>query len=116
MKNYIFRTTTTMKEYNNRKWWIDRDIVTDKYITAENVTAALEQYRTEVENKHYITISNNALKNKSPMYIDTVDGDVKQVGFVITGKTEFEDRDKRKWSTQYIDLWVNIITVVDTEF
>ena len=49
------------------------------------------------------------------MYIDTVDGDVKQVGFVITGKTEFEN-DNHKWSTQYIDLWVNIITVVDTEF
>lgn len=115
MKNYIFRTTTTMKEYNNKKWWIDSGIVTDKYITAENVTAALEQYKTDVENKHYITISNNALKNKSQMYVDTVNGDSKQVGFVITGKTEFEN-DNHKWTAQYIDLWVNIITVIDTEF
>lgn len=21
--NYIFKTTATMKEYNNKKWWID---------------------------------------------------------------------------------------------
>ena len=25
--NYIFKTTTTMKEYNNKKWWIDGDII-----------------------------------------------------------------------------------------
>lgn len=58
-------------------------------------------------------ISNNAIKNKSEMYIDTQDG-AKQVGYVITGKTEFEDRDNSRWSTQYIDLWVEILTVVDT--
>ena len=115
MKNFIFRTTTTVKAYNDEKWWINGDVVTDKYITAENVTTALEQYRAEVENEHYITISNNALKNKSPMYVDTVNGDPKQVGFVITGKTEFED-DNHKWTAQYIDLWVEIITVIDTEF
>ena len=27
MNNYIFKTTTTMKEYNNKKWWVDSDIV-----------------------------------------------------------------------------------------
>ena len=34
--------------------------------------------------------SNNALKRRSPMYIDGKDGEPVQVGFVITGKTEFD--------------------------
>ena len=50
------------------------------------------------------------------MYIDTVSGDSKQIGFVITGQCEFEDRYNYKWSKQYIDLWVSILTVIDTDF
>lgn len=41
---------------------------------------------------------------------------VKQVGYVITGKAEFDKGDYSGWSTQYIDLWVTILTVVDTVF
>ena len=67
-------------------------------------------------NGDYIEISENALRCKNPMYIDTPTGEAKQVGYVITGKTEFEDRENYRWSTQYIDLWVTIITVIDTEF
>ena len=116
MKKYLFKTTATMKEYNNKKWWIDSKIVRDKYINAEDINKALEKYKSLVEEKEYITISNNAIKNKSPMYVDTKDGDTKQVGYVITAKTEFQDNDNYKWSTQYIDLWVTILTIEDTEF
>lgn len=49
MKNYIFKTTTTMKEYNFKKWWIDGDIITEKRITAANLAAALEKYREIIE-------------------------------------------------------------------
>lgn len=115
MKNYIFRTTATMKEYNRCKWWIDSDIVTEKRIGAETVADALEIWREQVEEQHYITVSKNAIKNKSEMFVDTDNG-VKQVGYVITGKTEFENRDNYKWSAQYIDLWVTILTVIDTDF
>ena len=116
MKKYIFKTTTTMKEYNREKWWIDSGIVREIQVEAENVKQALEKYRAIVEKSHYITISNNAIKNKSPMYVDTASGGTKQVGYVITGKTEFEDRENYRWSTQYIDLWVRILTVTDTNF
>lgn len=116
MKKYLFKTTATMKEYNNKKWWIDSNIVRDKYINAENINKALEQYKNLVEEKEYITISNNAIKNKNPMYVDTTDGNTKQVGYVITAKTEFQDNDNYKWTTQYIDLWVEVLTIEDTEF
>ena len=114
--NYIFKTTATMKEYNNKKWYIDGGIVSDMRINADSVENALEIYRERVEEKHGITISKNAIKNKSEMFVDLSDGSVKQVGYVITGKTEFDRGDYSGYSTQYIDLWITILTVVDTVF
>lgn len=113
---YIFKTTATMKEYNNKKWYIDGDIVSDMRIDADSVKNALEIYRERVEEKHYINIFKNALENKSKMFIDTSDESTKQVGYVITGKTEFDKGDYTGYSTQYIDLWITILTVVDTAF
>ena len=77
---------------------------------------ALEIYRERVNEKYYISISQNAMKNKSEMFSDLQDGETKQVGYVITGKTEFDKGDYTGYSTQYIDLWVTILTVVDTAF
>lgn len=116
MNTYIFKTTATMKEYNSKKWWIDSGIVRDITIHATTIAEALEQYREQVKEKYYIEISNNALKNKNPMFVDDKNGVAVQVGYVITGKTEFENRENYRWSTQYINLWVTIITVIDTEF
>lgn len=114
--NYIFKTTATMKEYNNKKWWIDGDIISDMRINADSVENALEIYRERVEEKHYISISRNAIKNKSEMFVDTPDEGTKQIGYVITGKTEFDKGDYTGYSIQYIDLWVTVLTVVDTAF
>lgn len=111
---YIFNTVVTMKTYNNKKWWIDPDIITEKMIEADTIDAALERFRAPVEEKHYIFISNNAMKNKNPIYMDIENGE-KQTGFVITGKTYFQT-DSGRWVSNYIDLWVDILTVVDTEF
>ena len=116
MKTYIFKTEATMKEYNNKKWWIDSGIVRDIQVEAESTKDALLKYRDIVNDKYCIGISNNAIKNKQPMYVDTKNGDSKQIGYVITGKTEFEDEKNYKWSTQYIDLWITILTVIDTDF
>ena len=105
-----------MKEYNNKKWYIDGGIISDMRINADSVKNALEIYRERVEEMHYISISENAIKNKSEMFADLSDGSVKQVGYVITGKTEFDRGDYSGYSTQYIDLWITILTVVDTVF
>lgn len=114
MTNYIFKTKTTMKPYNNEKWWIDSDLIREIRIQAENLRDALMEYKEYVSEAAGVEISNNALKNKEPMYVDTQD-EAKQVGYVITGKTDFEDRENYRWSSQYIDLWVTILTVVDTD-
>lgn len=104
---YRFETTATMKEYNSKKWWIDSGIVRPVEVEAEDLIMAVEVWRQIVQDKYYIEISNNAIRNKSPMYVDTADGP-KQVGFVITGKTEFKKGNYGGWSTQYIDLWVSV--------
>lgn len=114
-KTYVFKTTTTMKEYNHDKWWIMDDIVKTFETTASTLSEALKGFQKFVEDTAYITISNNALKTKSPMYRDTKDG-TKQVGYVITGQTDFEDRDNYRWSKQYIDLWVSISQKSDIDF
>ena len=113
---YRFETTATMKEYNNKKWWIDSDIVRPVIIEADNLKTALQIWRDKVQERDYIKISNNALKSRSPMYIDGKNGEPVQVGFVITGKTEFDKGNYSGYTTQYIDLWVEILTIVDTVF
>lgn len=115
MAEYIFKTAATMKPHNNKNWWIDRDIIPEKRIAADNVNQALAVFAELVEDNHYISISKTALKNKAEMYRDTVSGEAVQVGYVITGKTEFQ-RDTGAWSTQYIDLWVEILTISPTQF
>lgn len=72
--NYIFKTTATMKEYNNKKWYIDGGIVSDMRINADSAENAFEIYRERVEEKHCIIISKNAIKNKSEMFVDLPDG------------------------------------------
>ena len=114
MKNYIFKTITTMKKYNNKKWYIDSDVIPEFQIKTTSINEALLKYKEFVYKEGIINISDNALKTKQKMYVDTIDGS-KQVGYVITGQTEILC-ENYKWSKQYVDLWVRIFTVVDTEF
>ncbi len=98
-----------MKPHNKDLYWILDDCVPTITIEAENIKSALIEYAKEV-GKEYIEISKSALKKKRNMYIDT-SASAKQVGYVITGKTGFENHGK--WISQYIDLWVRISEVKD---
>lgn len=114
MTTYIFKTNVTMKEYNRGKWWIDNDIIKDFRVDAENLKEALKLYVNHAADS-YITITKNALKNKSAMYIDTNAGTI-QTGYVITGATDFEKENYSGWSKQYIDLWVEVLEVTTPDF
>lgn len=111
MNTYLFTTRTTMKLHNSKNWWIDRNIVEPIYISAEHLDNALKEYAKIVNDDYCISISKNALKNKSPMYIDRIDGTTEQVGYVITGKTLFDKGDYSGYTEQYIDLWTDIKVV-----
>ena len=116
MSIYRFETTATMKPHNNKKWWIAPDIVRPVKIEAADLKTALQLWRDKVIERDYIQISNNALKSRNPMYIDGKDGEKVQIGYVITGKTEFDKGDYTGYSTQYIDLWVTVQIVTIPEF
>ena len=117
MKKFMFETDATMKEYNCKNWWIDRDIIPAMTIQAETLKSALEMYRQRVNDNYTIEISNNALKTKQAMYRDCKDGSTKQVGFVITGKDDyFLDETRNKYTTQYINLWIEIVEISDIDF
>ena len=115
MNTYRFETTATMKPHNNKNWWIDPGIVRPVKIQAENVKAALQLYRETVESRDYIQISNNAIKNPAPMFIDQKDGDPLQVGYVITAATDIY-RDDSTSTKQYIDLWVDVSRLAPVDF
>lgn len=108
---FIFKTTTTMKSYNNKKFYINSDYIDNETIETKTVAQALKIFCDKIYAKYYISVSKNALKNRRKMCIDTKNGP-KQIGYVITGKTDFESNGE--WSDQYIDLWVEILTVFDT--
>lgn len=110
---FLFKTATTMKPYNDKKWWIDKNTMPEAYINAVSLKEALTKYQKRAE-ENGITISNSALKTAEPMYVDS-DGETKQVGLVITASTDFYDS-YNSCSKQYIELWTEILTLVDTEF
>lgn len=113
---YKFYTNVTMKPHNADKWWIMSDYVKPIEIAAGSIKEALTQFVNELSKKYYIQISKTALKNKQPMYIDDKAGNTKQVGYVITGSTDFQDDNSGKWVSQYIDIWTEIKEERDIEF
>lgn len=112
---YLFDTVVTMKEYNRDKWWIDSNIVKPLEIVADSIGDALKQYAAIVQDKACIDVSKTAIKNKNKMYRDSKTGETKQVGYVMTGSTLF-DKNGSGWSKQFIDLWIEIKTLIDTDF
>lgn len=109
---FQFKTSATMKPYNCKRWWIDSGIVREITVEADDMEKALGRYREIVSDDYGIRISKNAMDTKEPMYRDTAAGESLQVGYVITGKTDFND-DYRGWVAQYIDLWVSVSVVMN---
>lgn len=111
---FIFDTTTTMKDYNCEYYWIAENLVERMTIEAETLDEALKKYQAELNENGAVDISDNALKMKKPMYKD-VKNVPKQSGYVITGKTWFTNTFGNE-VRQYVDLWVEVLTVIDTRF
>ena len=116
MATYRFDTTTTMKPHNREKWWIAPDMVRPIEVQADSVTEALNLWRNIVQERDYIEISRNAIRNKQPMYTEYKDGRTERTGYVITGKTDFDKGDYTGYCSQYIELWVHIAVVTIPDF
>ena len=99
---YFFKTYTTIKEHYNNRYWVDNSIVKDIAEESESIQKAIERYKGIVEKECYINISKNAIKKKENIYRDNIKGESMQVGYILTGKTEIENK------MVYLDLWIEI--------
>lgn len=106
---YLFKTQTTMKKYNCEQYWIDNNFIHNITIQADNIKEAFQKYVDLVNKEFYGVISKNALKHKQPMYIDDENGETQQIGYVLTGYIDIENKNGTGYTKQYIDLWVEII-------
>lgn len=115
MTSYLFRTACEMKHYNCDKWYIMRDYVKNIIINSESIKNALEQYRKILNDKYCISVSDNAMKRKEPIYGDESEtGCAIQTGYILTGKTGFESRSYNiPYTEQYIEVWVTINTIAN---
>lgn len=108
MKNFLFKTDTTI---NDNNYWIDRDYIKQMNIEAETVKEALNIYAEDIEERFYVNISKSALKNKDIMYRHSKTKESFQVGYVISALTEIQ-RDNGSWVKKYLSLWVEIEEVI----
>ena len=105
---YSFNTSTTLKEKDREKWWLDNDLVKTIELDASNLCEALEKYRKIVNDTYCVQISKNAIQKKEKMFQEIKPGGPsKQIGYVITGSTCFE-REHGGFVNKFIDLWIEI--------
>ena len=115
-KQYSFNTSTTVKEKDRGKWWLNNDLVRTIELEAISLCEALEKYRQIVNDRTDVRISKNAIHKKQNMFIDRRFGErSKQIGYVITGSTYFE-RENGIFVNKFIDLWVEIRVISYPDF
>lgn len=61
---YSFKTSTTLKEKDRGKWWLDRYLVRTIELEASSLCEALEKYRQVVNDTYCVQISKNAIQKK----------------------------------------------------
>lgn len=115
MPTYLFTTSATVKEADRNHWWIDSNIIPPVRVSAESMKEALRKYGEITDARYGVSVSENAIRNRNPMYIDKKSGESLQIGYVITGKTLF-DNDHSGYVEKYVDLWITIETISEPEF
>ena len=115
-KQYSFNTSTTVKEKDRGKWWLNNDLVRTIELEAISLCEALEKYRQIVNDRTDVRISKNAIQKKEKMFIDRRFGErSKQIGYVITGST-WAERENGVFVNKFIDLWVEIRVISYPDF
>lgn len=104
MKTYLFSPDIIM---NTSGYWIDRDFIKSQKISSLYVNGAIESFRGICKDNG-IDISDNAVKTKQPIMVDTKDGKSVQVGFIFKASTETYNDLKRKYVKFRLEIWVEI--------
>ena len=107
-----YQFTKPQIRVTTKGYWHDNTIDTI-VVQAKSIKEAINKWADVVEDKDYIKISKTARKSPEKMYVDTPDGNAKQVGFVFTASTEIQDDRTGKWKKVNLKLWTNVNILQD---
>lgn len=109
MKTYLFSTQVTE---NSSDFWIDSKIVSNFKVDANDINEAKHKFFDFVYSSSYITISKTQQKKANKIYVDTKEGETKQIGWVFIGSTEIDFGNQ--WRKRFVSLWVSVNELVNT--
>ena len=107
MSIYLFESTTICK---NPRFWIADDIIRRKKIAAATLAEACERY-AEAAAAAGVEISKTQQKRPEKIYIDDIDGNTQQCGYLFKATTDIYDEERRKWTKCRAEIWAKIYEV-----
>ena len=104
MSIYLFESTTICK---NPRFWIDEDIIRRKKIAAATIAEACEKYAEEAAFAG-VEISKTQQKRHKKIYIDDVDGNAQQCGYLFKATMKIYDDERGKWTNCRAEIWATV--------
>ena len=104
MSIYLFESTTICK---NPRFWIDKDIISQKKIAAATLAEACEKYAKEAA-ADGVEISKTQQKRPEKIYIDDKDGNARQCGYLFKATTDIYDEERGKWTNCRAEIWATV--------
>ena len=104
MSIYLFESTTFCK---NPRFWINRDIISQKIIPAATLAEACEKYAKEAA-ADSVEISKTQQKRPAKIYVDDKDGNAQQCGYLFKATTDIYDEERRKWTKCRAEIWATV--------
>ena len=104
MSIYLFESTTICK---NPRFWIDEDIIRRKKIAAATLAEACETYAKEAA-EDGVEISKTQQKRPEKIYIDDIDGNAQQCGYLFKATTDIYDEERRKRTKCRAEIWATV--------
>lgn len=104
MSIYLFESSTICK---NPRFWIDDGIISRKKIAAATLAEACEKYAKEAAAAG-VEISKTQQKRPEKIYIDDIDGNAKQDGFLYKATMDIYDDERGKWTKCRAEIWATV--------
>lgn len=101
---FLFNSYTVCK---NPRFWISSNIMPQKKIEAATLAEACEKYAAEAAAVG-IEISKTQRKRPTAIYIDDIDGNAQQEGFLYKATTDIYDEERGKWTKCRAEIWATI--------
>lgn len=106
MKSYVFAFTVVPTDNS----WQSPYRNESERISADSLKEAKEKFYNVLNDRYYLSVSENAKNTAKKMYRDTPTGEAKQIGLVFKARTEIESNGK--WINKFAEVWTEINELV----